>query len=92
MIWAFSTDQIFDEKRVYLLKQKKINMQLGLNSFSAHDAVNKLDKDELIKIFKFFGDEKDAKKISQSIIRSRNKKFLDTTDLVEIINKEKKKL
>ena len=88
---GFSTDQIFDEKKGLSFKTKgKLNMQLGLNSFSAHDAVNKLDKDELIKIFKFFGDEKDAKKISQSIIRSRNKKFLDTTDLVEIINKEKK--
>ena len=38
---------------------------MGLNSFSAHDAINKLDKEELAKIFKYFGDEKDARKIAQ---------------------------
>ena len=32
-------------------------MQMGLNSFLAHDVV-KLEKNELIKIFKNFGDER----------------------------------
>ena len=41
----------------------KLNMQLGLNSYSADDAINKLDEKELEKIFKFFGDEKEAKYI-----------------------------
>ena len=35
---------------------------MGLNDFSAGDAINKLDAKELEKIFKFFGDEKEAKK------------------------------
>ena len=35
-----------------------LNMQLGLNNYSADDAINKLDVKELEKIFKYFGDEK----------------------------------
>ena len=37
-------------------------MKMGLNQFSAEDAVNKLEAKELEKIFKFFGEEKEAKK------------------------------
>ena len=73
---GYSTDQIFDEKKGLSFNFKgKLNMQMGLNSFSAHDVVNKLEKDELVKIFKYFGDEKDARKISQLIIKKREQKF-----------------
>ena len=65
-------------------------MRMGFNSFSAHDAVNKLDKEDLSKIFRYFGDEKFSKKISQKIVKKRIQKFLNTKDLVEIINREKK--
>ena len=90
---GYSTGQIFDEEKGLSFNFKgKLNMKMGLNSFSAHDVVNKLNKQELTKIFKYFGDEKDARKISQRIIRKRNQNLLTTKDLVEIINKEKKKL
>ena len=88
---GYSTEQIFDEKKGLSFNYKgKLNMKMGLNSFSAHEAINKLDKEELTKIFKYFGDEKDAKKISQAIFRRRRQHILKTEDLVEIINKEKK--
>ena len=88
---GYSTNQIFDvEKGLSFNFEGKLNMKMGLNSFSAHEAINKLDKDELVKIFKYFGDEKDARKISQSILRKRNKNLLSTKDLVDIINREKK--
>ena len=88
---GYSTDQIFDDEKGLSFNFKgKLNMKMGLNSFSAHDAVNKLDKEELSKIFKYFGDEKDARKISQAIINKRNQNFLSTEDLVKIINKIKK--
>ena len=88
---GYSTDQIFDDEKGLSFNFKgKLNMKMGLNSFSAHDVVNKLDKEELSKIFKYFGDEKDARKISQAIINKRNQNFLSTEDLVEIINKIKK--
>jgi len=88
---GYSTDQIFDDEKGLSFNFKgKLNMKMGLNSFSAHDVVNKLDKEELSKIFKYFGDEKDARKISQAIINKRNQNFLSTEDLVKIINKIKK--
>ena len=69
----------------------ELNMQMGLNDFSANDAVNKLDAKELEKIFKFFGDEKEAKKISLKIVKQRQIKKLGNKDLVEIIEKSKKR-
>ena len=66
-------------------------MQLGLNSYSAEDVINKLDEKELERIFKFFGDEKEAKYIAQNIIIHRSKNKIDTKFLVEIINKSKKR-
>ena len=69
----------------------KLNMQLGLNSFSAEEAINKLDQKELEKIFKYFGDEKEGKYIAQNIIKERIKKIIDTQDLVKIIDNTKRR-
>jgi len=88
---GYSSDQIFDEEKGLSFNFKgKLNMKMGLNSFSANDVVNKLDKEELSKIFKHLGEEKDARKISQKILKKREQNFLTTKDLVELINKEKK--
>jgi len=51
-----------------------LNMQMGINDFSASDVINKLGIEELEKIFKFFGEEKEAKKIANQIIVIRKKK------------------
>ena len=69
----------------------KLNMQLGLNSFSAEETINKLDQKQLEKIFKFFGDEKEGKYIAKNIIKERIKKKIDTQDLVKIINSSKRR-
>ena len=69
----------------------KLNMRLGLNSFSAEQAINKLDQKELEKIFKHFGDEKEGKYIAQNIIKERIKKIIDTQDLVKIIDNTKRR-
>ncbi len=69
----------------------KLNMRLGLNSYSAENVINKLEAKELEKIFKFFGDEKEAKFIARNIIKERSKNQIDTQSLVEIIDKSKKK-
>ena len=50
-----------------------LNMCLGMNEFSAKEAVNNLDIVDLEKIFKFFGDESDAKKIAINIGIERKK-------------------
>ena len=66
-------------------------MKMGLNEFSAKDTIHKLDKSELEKIFKFFGDEKDSKKIASAIIKKRKKEKIDTQSLVKIIKSSKRK-
>ena len=66
-------------------------MRLGINDFSAKDVVNKLDSKDLEKIFKFFGEESESKKIAKSIIVEREKKEIDTKTLVNLIEKVKRK-
>ena len=39
-------------------------MQLGQNSFSANEVVNKMKMEHLNKVFKFFGEESKSKIIS----------------------------
>ena len=68
-----------------------LNMQMGINDFSASDVINKLGIEELEKIFKFFGEEKEAKKIANQISIIRKNKEIDTQNLVEIIEKTKRK-
>ena len=69
----------------------ELNMKMGLNDFSAKDVVNKLDKKELEKIFKFFGEEKDYKRIAYKIVKDRKSKDIDTSTLVKIIESSKRK-
>ena len=89
---GYSYTQIKDPKKGLSFDTSgKLNMQLGLNSYSAEDAINKLNEKELEKIFKFFGDEKEAKFIARNIIKERYKNQIDTKSLVEIIDKSKKR-
>ena len=89
---GFSYTQIKDPKKGLSFQSKgNLNMQMGLNHYSAEDAINQLDEKELDKIFKFFGDEKESKFISRNIVKERSKKKIDTQTLVEIIDKTKRK-
>ena len=89
---GYSYTQIKDPKKGLSFDASgKLNMQLGLNSYSAEDVINKLDEKELEKIFKFFGDEKEAKYIARNIVKERSKNIIDTKVLVEIIDKSKKR-
>ena len=69
----------------------KLNMQLGINEFSAKDVINKLDLKDLEKIFRYFGEEKEAKKIANKIVKQRQIKEIDTQCLVKIIETTKRK-
>ena len=68
-----------------------LNMQMGINDFSAKDVINYLSTEELEKIFKFFGEEKESKKIANQISIIRKEKEINTQNLVEIIERTKKK-
>jgi len=89
---GYSYAQIKDpQKGLSFEADGKLNMKLGLNAYSAEDAINKLDEKELEKIFKFFGDEKEGKYIARNIVKERLKKKIDTKILVKIIDKSKKR-
>ena len=89
---GFSYSQIKDvEKGLSFNSEGELNMQMGINEFSAKEAINMLSALELEKIFKFFGEENEAKKIANQIIISRKKKEIDTQGLVKLIEKTKRK-
>ena len=89
---GYSTLQIKDpEKGLSFNSKGKLNMRMGLNSFSADYVVNKLGQKELEKILKVFGEEKKSKIISKRIVSFRKNKNIQTEDLVNIINSIKKK-
>ena len=89
---GYSFLQIKDEdKGLSFSSKSELNMKMGLNSFSAKDVINKLDEDSLTKIFKFFGDEIEAKFISRNIVKERKNVIIDTPKLVKIIETTKRK-
>ena len=89
---GYSTTQIKDPKKGLSFNSLgDLNMQMGLNDFSAKEVINRLDEKDLEKIFKFFGEEKYAKKIASSVVKQRSINKIDTKSLVEIIEKIKKK-
>ena len=68
-----------------------LNMKMGINDFSAREAINNLSVEQLEKIFKFFGEEKEAKKIANQIVFEREREKINTRSLVKIIEKSKRK-
>ena len=89
---GYSTIQIKDPKKgLSFSSVGNLNMRMGINDFSAEDVINKLDAFELEKIFKFFGEEKEAKKIANNIVRERKTRKINTQILVKLIEKVKSK-
>ena len=89
---GYSYTQIKDPKKGLSFNSVgDLNMQMGINDFSAKEVINTLEQKELEKIFKFFGEEKDAKKISINIVKERKIKQIDTQALVKLIEKTKRK-
>ncbi|MBD1165113.1 16S rRNA (cytosine(1402)-N(4))-methyltransferase RsmH [Pelagibacterales bacterium SAG-MED13] len=89
---GYSLTQIKDPKKGLSFNALgDLNMQMGLNDFSASEAINKLNSKDLEKIFKFYGEEKEAKIIVKNILKQRSFKKIDTKSLVEIIEKSKRR-
>ena len=89
---GYSYTQIKDPtKGLSFNSDGNLNMQMGINDFSAKEVINNLSAVELEKILKFFGEEKEAKKIANQITILRKKKEIDTQGLVQLIEKTKKK-
>jgi len=89
---GYSLNQIKDPTKGLSFNSKgKLNMMMGLNEYSANDVVNNLNEDELERIIKYFGEEKDAKFITRNIVKERKSRTIDTQQLVKIIQKSKRK-
>ena len=89
---GYSYKQIKDsQKGLSFDSSGELNMRMGLNEFSAKEVINKLGQKELEKIFKFFGEEKEAKRIANKIVKERTKKKIDTQELVKIVDSSKRK-
>ncbi len=88
---GYSYTQIKDKKKGLSFDSKgELNMKMGLNDFSASDAINRLSQKELEEIFKFFGEERENKKIAFRIAQERKEKVINTEHLVRIIQSTKK--
>ena len=89
---GYSYTQIKDPKKGLSFEfVGELNMKMGLNDFSAKEAINKLEENELAKIFKYFGDEKDGKRIAHNIVEDRSTREITTEELVRIIKSSKRK-
>jgi 16S rRNA (cytosine1402-N4)-methyltransferase len=89
---GYSYTQIKDPtKGLSFESEGELNMKMGINDFSAKEVINILDEKELEKIFKYFGGEKESKRIAHNIVEDRIKKEITTEELVRIIKSSKRK-
>ena len=90
---GLSSIQLDDLERGFSFKSdRKLNMTMGLNEITALEAVNNLSEKDLKLVIKILGDEKEASKIARNIVKFRKiKKIISTSDLVEIIERSKRK-
>ena len=89
---GYSLNKIKDPKKGLSFETVgALNMKMGINEFSAKEAINILDKVELAEIFKYFGEEKDSNRIAHNIVEDRAKREITTEELVRIIESSKRK-
>ena len=89
---GYSYTQIKDPKKGLSFNYGgELNMKMGINEFSAKETINKLDEDQLERIFKYFGEEKESKIIARNIVQDRKTREITTKELVRIIESSKRK-
>ncbi|MBD1157098.1 16S rRNA (cytosine(1402)-N(4))-methyltransferase RsmH [Pelagibacterales bacterium SAG-MED20] len=89
---GYSYTQIKDSKKGLSFENVgELNMKMGINDFSAKEAINLLNENELEKIFKYFGEEKESKRIAHNIVEDRKSQEITTEELVRIIESSKRK-
>lgn len=87
---GISSPEIDEKERGFsYMKDAPLDMRMDQNSdFSAYDVLNNYTKEELVNIFRKYGEEKHANKIATEIVKKREITPIKTTfELVEIIDK-----
>ena len=89
---GLSSFQLSDRERGFSFESKNLlNMEMGINKYSAYDVINSLDKEYLATIIKVLGDEKDGRIIANKIDKYRSKKPIKTSqELASIVKNAKK--
>ncbi len=85
-----SSYQIDDPKRGFsYMADERLDMRMDQrNTLSAYEIVNEYDRDELIRIFRQYGEEKFAVSIANNIVRARQKEPIATTgELVAVVER-----
>ncbi|MEP6342857.1 MAG: 16S rRNA (cytosine(1402)-N(4))-methyltransferase RsmH [Maricaulaceae bacterium] len=76
------------ERGFSFMRSGPLDMRMSQNGVSAADAVQHLSIDDLISIFKIYGEERQAKRIAHAIVELRESEVIATTDqLAELIEK-----
>ena len=90
---GLSSIQLNNLERGFSFKSKnKLDMSMGLSDTSASYVINNFSEKNLKSIIKILGEEKEASKIVKNIVKTRAEKKITKVDqLVEIIEKSKKK-
>ena len=90
---GLSSIQLNNLERGFSFKSKKtLDMSMGLSNTSAEEVINTSSEQKLKSIIKVLGEEKDAGRIAKNIVKTRLiKKITKVDQLVEIIEKSKKK-
>ncbi len=84
-----SSPEIDEKQRGFsYMQDAKLDMRMNNDDkVSAYEVVNNYKEEDLIRIFRLYGEEKHAARIAKNIIASRNEKPITTTlELVDIIS------
>ena len=88
---GLSSFQLSDRERGFSFESERfLNMEMGINDHSAYDVINFLDKEHLGTIIKVLGDEKDGKRIANTIDKYRRKSPIKSSKELATIVKEAK--
>ncbi|MEM7048548.1 MAG: 16S rRNA (cytosine(1402)-N(4))-methyltransferase RsmH [Acidobacteriota bacterium] len=73
-------------------REGPLDMRMGGSEMTAADIVNRASEADMVRIFKEYGEERQAKRVARAIVEARRgKPFRTTTELAEVIREAKRR-